>query len=409
MKRLFPVLAALLLAACKLFDPFEDLHSTSPPRPGSTPRSMMTSTTGIQQTLRQRDTIVYITGVEYPASYDWRRDSLDGQTQCRLVVFAGQRRILEVPAGPGTAISAEPDRHRICDGHLYTDCAVGGETVICCDGFELFRYDGEEVLCGFLVSDGDVFTLGYPPSGRGFHLRRNGTPVFSSESGVVCGSPEDSSYPDGALGAGLQFCYYEGDNPRRWFCYRGGRSEELAVPQGSGEVYDAKLIDGKPYVACRLTPSSSAICYYGGSQTVHIQGFSVSQILSSSIMPDGLHFKASCISTSGLVQMFFWWRGMFPIYSSDDRRFVEFYQEGGSVAGILCRGNTVCDVYRDGEYLPLENVRFLRSPCAALCGGRFFAAFSPTERHLSPFLWVEGKHLALALNGYPTGIYIKIN
>lgn len=416
MKRLlFWTAAALILAGCHLFDPLEDLHATGAQRPDPSPRSLVTPTTGIEQALRQRDTLIYVTGVEYPASYDWRRDSLDGQTACRLVVFVGQRRVLELPAGPGTKLSAEPDRHRIRGGHLYTDCPLGGEMVICRDGQELFRYAGTEALCGFQVSGEDVYTLGRPKDGKGFRYRKNGVLLFASDSGSVVGSPGDSAYPEGALlpdGDGWQFCYYEEGTPRRWYAFRGGRAEPLPLPaQEKAQVLDAKVVDGIPVMLYLPTPDSQQIRILRAGLSDGAVSLLARQILEGQVMPDGRHFKASYVNMEGRVHELFWGDSREDVFITawDGTHIRAFYREGDRLAAVFCRDDVITRICLDGKYFPMEEAQFLWSSCACYKGGRFYAVLAPLQRHLSPTLWIDGQRLALNFYGYPTSVTVTIH
>ena len=74
------------------------------------------------------DTFVYVSGVEFPESYDWATDSAFGNVSSKLVLFRDGVRVCEIPAGPGTVFSADPDMHRIAGGHLWTDGLSGTTT-----------------------------------------------------------------------------------------------------------------------------------------------------------------------------------------------------------------------------------------------------------------------------------------
>ena len=121
--------------------------------------------------LQPSDTSVFMTAVEFPPGYDWRRDSSFGEVSGRIVLYRDSVRILEVPAGPGCLACMDADLHHLIDGHLYTESCTSAGTVVSRDGEMLFSYPGRELLCGMLVEGRDVYTLGRDRSGGGFSLR----------------------------------------------------------------------------------------------------------------------------------------------------------------------------------------------------------------------------------------------
>ena len=66
-------------------------------------------------------TICYMTGIDYPRDFDWTDTSQEEKSvRCSLTVFADGVPMLKIPVGDGHEVSADPDMHRILDGHLYT-------------------------------------------------------------------------------------------------------------------------------------------------------------------------------------------------------------------------------------------------------------------------------------------------
>ena len=88
----------------------------------------------------------YVTGVEYPDGYDWMADLGSDADGAVLFLMNGDERIVELPVGYDSCISADADMHRCIDGHLYTDFSTDRETVIKMDGIELLRYPGREMI-----------------------------------------------------------------------------------------------------------------------------------------------------------------------------------------------------------------------------------------------------------------------
>lgn len=146
---------------------------------------------------------VYATAIHFRDSVDWRKDSLG---KADLLFFKDGKQVLQMPV----ETPPDPERHRIWDGHLWSDFTDGHETVVLCDGLEQFRFTGEEHLQGFLLVNGDVHTLGQHPGRKGFCYRINGNVVFESLSGSVLGSCSDPEWKGGALtldGEDVFYCY----------------------------------------------------------------------------------------------------------------------------------------------------------------------------------------------------------
>lgn len=198
------------------------------------------------------DTVLYMTAVEFPEGYDWRRDTSFREVQGRLVLYRDSLRILEFPAGPGYPAGLDPDLHHFVGGHIYTESCTGDETVIGRDGETLFSYPGRELLCGLLVEGDDVYTLGRSRSGKGFSLRRNGEELFSRpDGGIAAHFSANPLYLSGALyrdRGHMYFSYWrpleEGSEINLWYIVEDGVESRVEVPDG--RMYDIRVRDGTP-------------------------------------------------------------------------------------------------------------------------------------------------------------------
>ena len=196
------------------------------------------------------DTSVFVTAVSFPEDYDWRRDTSLGNVQGSLQLYRDGGMILSVPAGPGCRARLDPDLHHLVGGHLYTEYCTEGETVIGKDGEELFSYPGRELLCGLLVEDDDVYTLGQNRSGNGFSLRCNGIEMMSDVKGSIAVHMSDNSeYPSGALyrdGGHLYFSYWEYlpvGGGKVWYIVEDGEKTPVESVGTSG-AYDIRIRNG---------------------------------------------------------------------------------------------------------------------------------------------------------------------
>lgn len=295
----------------------------------------------------EKDTVVYMTGVEFPEGYDWRRDSSFGEVNGRLVLFRDSIRVLEIPAGAGSIASLAPDLHHLCGGHIYTESCTEEGTVIGRDGEMLFSYPGRELLCGLLVEGDDVYTLGRSRSGQGFSLRRNGVEVFSRpDGGIAAQFSARPDYPSGALYRDerhMCFSYWRpsGDD-KEWYVVKDGTESPVAVPDG--RMYDIRIRDG----VLDISPvKSSAVRVFN-----YVEGSWKSTVVVSKV--GGLTIYSP----------------LWPTYSV--------------ISGQML-------------FLSFRN--------ASLFGHRLYMALNPLDDDEAPFLWRDGQSLySLGLHGFVTEV-----
>jgi len=192
------------------------------------------------------DTVVYMTGVEFPESYDWVRDTAYGDVEAAIVLYRNAERVLSISTGSSRKVSADPDMHHLVEGHVYSEYTYMGQTWIKKDGSDLFIFDKAEKLRGLLVKGQDVYTLGQNKDGHGFALRKNGQAIFEKDEGRIIGMMDSDSFYRGAL--------YE-DGGSICFSYRGRSDLCSLVADGkespfssSGNVLDMRRIGGKIYL-----------------------------------------------------------------------------------------------------------------------------------------------------------------
>jgi len=130
---------------------------------------------------------LYSTAIAFPNGYNWRRDSLGGGVGTEIIFFKDTLEMIRVNATSANEVSADPDRHRIIDGHLYTDFSSSSHTVLKKDGIELLRYSSREYIRSLIVKDSSVYTLGVPIGKEGWALRKNGQAVHMGEKGKLIG------------------------------------------------------------------------------------------------------------------------------------------------------------------------------------------------------------------------------
>lgn len=295
------------------------------------------------------DTVLYMTAVEFPEGYDWRRDTSYGEVSGRIVLYRDSVRILEVPAGPGCIAAMDPDLHHLAYGHLYTESVTDDETVIGRDGELLFSYPGREILCGLLVEGEEVYTLGRDRSGSGFALRRNGEEVFSyPKGGITAHFSARPDYPSGALyrdGGHMYFSYWRpAGKERSWFIVEDCEEHRVDVPDGG--VYDIRVRDGMPDI--RVVKSSPLGVYTYAEDT----------------------WKAVVAVSS---------KGRLTVYTP---------------------------LWPTSRYIP-DPVLFVSFRDACVFGERLYMAMNPLAEGEKPFLWCNEEVLySLDINGFITEVSV---
>lgn len=398
---------AALLCACERL-PENSAHNRGPGNRGWIFRDGDDSPEDIPAA---KDTTVYTLGIEYPASYDWKRDTAYGNVGCRIVVFANQKRILEAEAGPGTMLSADPDMHRIWDGVLWSDWSDGSHTVISRNGEEAFRYEGNEMICGFMVHGGAVHTLGRSRSGKGFSYRIDGELILSDSSGIPVGDPYSTPEETGIMyldQGEVCFGFRRNENGTdRWYAVRSGKAEPADCGVRLSEVFDIRYIDGRLHMA-GTSPSN-------GGRLVHVCEGVVDQLWRSEakvtnfchMMPSGgkLFFYVGYVRLDGKTESCLWKdRGSIISYGTD---YAGFWVSEGQYAQIALNSEGLLGTVRAGSgyWWFKDSLVLMSHQCVRYDEGALLIAATPVRKELSPVMWKNGRSLALTLHGYLGGIY----
>lgn len=360
---------------------------------------------------------VWLSGVEFPAAYDWQRDTAYGSVDARLVLFRDGERRLAIPAGEKHHVSTDPDMHRIVGGHLYTDYSSGEATYIGRDGKELFRFDGREMMAGFLVRETEIWTLGLDrDTGRGITLRKNGEPVFTDPQGRLQAG-------DGREGGLLQeddghlyFYYYQetrkngGTVVRNWYQVCDGRAENLLLPQGVSAILDACRTGGKTILATLTLNGGRNLTVLRGNESLAYSTGVGDSVRGIRILPAGggkFYIKGEILSGSQ-VRPVLWDPEGVPNFLQTGTTILDAFAESGHFAYLWTnpQGSPVhCVVDGFGQSLEGRN-HYISSHCARLSGGSFYLALTPFDRSAKPFLLKDGVRQEIPLYGYLT--YVSI-
>ena len=366
-----------------------------------------------------KDTDIFTLCVEYPADYAWQRDSAPGMADRALVLFRGQKRVLEIDAGGTEGIRPDPDMNRLCRGQVYSDFNAGNSTVICLNGQELFRYEGREMLMGFAVRGAHVYTLGMARSGNGISFRKDGEALLEDPDGVLRGHGTAGMGQEGLLkddGGALTF-WYEATvgNRLRRYMVTDGMKREVELESYVKKVHEIRSIGGETAMLISTDASRErpVLCYGGSSMQLGRDSYpqALSSLTGCRIIPSekGLYVLEGHRFTVGQkVEHCLWDPSGKQVLCCED------------MAGLMMDGNELALVRKkeDGglkswslwgkEHRPEDEARLMGEHSVSFAHGRFCIAPVPVQRKFRPYIWAGKDKLALNLNGYAicTEIYV---
>jgi hypothetical protein len=348
--------------------------------------------------------VCYMTAMDYQKGYDWRADEARETVKCSLVVYEDGTPVMKVPVGETYETSPDPDKHRIIGGHLYTDYITSAETVVKCDGHELFRYAGCEYICGMEVIDNDLYSLGQ--SGGGFAFRRNGEVVLSRDRAALVGGLINDS--DSLCFAFCEQIISSGAPIYRYYASVNGRVSQVAVREDIKTVWDILVgRDQVIYVASLV----------GVSTPVLISDDSIVQMK----FPPGISlvscriFKAgSSVGVEGICRLR---NGVHCNMIWLDGNRLCTYIGKGNIAALEADGdgvffvmnppdrNTRGSIYRSGELSDMPaGYTVIGDDCVRVVDGILHVGMSSHDGN-KPIVWKDGILDSLDINGYISAIY----
>lgn len=332
------------------------------------------------------DTTLYYCAVDFDPSYDWIRDTAYGAVAYSLNLYRQHAKVLSIPSSSGL-ISPDADTHHIIGEHLYTERSYLGSTIVACDGVELFRFEGREMLKGILPHEGHIYTLSQSRSGSGFSFRMDGEPLLRRPNGTLFGDLCDSSYGNtGALyldDESICFSYRDGD---KTYCVVDG--EQTAIPLG--DYQDVKRIASQVYRV------SSPYCgrYVSGARLWRLDQVGVSAFFENEQQAYTAFYKSLESNSYELICY-----NEAALYLSQKHRAL-VYKDQYKYSYIA--GSPLWQYKIEEEYT-------LMSPkCAVLCGDTFCAAFSPYHIGSLPIIICNKELHTLSVNGFVSDIELAV-
>ena len=343
--------------------------------------------------------VCYITCFDYPDGYDWRTDPQKGSVKCSLVVFADGLPMMKVPVGDTCQVSPDPDRHRIIDGHLYTDYCTGTEMVIKRDGKTILRYPGCENICGMLVKDDSLYTLGHQNQGEGFVYRRNGRVILERPSGGTFGRLHcDAGHICFAF---TEPIISEKETFERYYHCMEEDVTQTALRDDIKKVWDIISYNGEVCYIASLKGVEKPVLFLGGA-------------MNAMVMPEGAE-PLSFRMMAGEDHLF--WEGLFiasdntvasALWFSPERCIA--FEEGMVANSCFVSGDGICCafnpaalggvIYRAGEEFAMPAGYAAMGPCCgAMVNGILHVGLSSLDGGC-PKVWKDGKLDPLDICGY---------
>ena len=394
--------SVLLLISCEKYTITRVYRATSLPTIGKRMRDTSTART----MPGMGDTVIYLSAVNVPESYDWRRDTSYGAVPCELVFMKNGEPQFSVTTGAKHSVSPSPETHHIMDGHLYTEYNSGTETIICRDGVPLLRYQGREILKGLALRDGCLISLGCDRDRGGVVLRRDGEVLLRQDGGTPFGDFSSLSPRTGALyedGGKLCFCFKTSTA-----CYKveDGAMTQVQTNVNASRVVDMRIFLGQVYYigdyinsALIFTPLRS----YSMPTSVRWKDLRL-VICNNHPYIVAANDKGECVCKDlrdldrANLPADFYGDGLF-IYPHSDSHYAVSYSEG-NLKVQKAVGNYI--YVRDSSY-------YFGAGCACVAGETIFIAVTPREAGQPPFVWHDGTGTPCALNGYITGIEVEVS
>lgn len=398
---------AAALAAC---EPFETISGT--------PRSQTEHPA--EEEIRESnldehvDTVIYLAALEFEEGYDWSKDTVLRDVPATAVLLKRDpvkktiSRVTQFPAG----LASSPDPLFYADGHLYSVLSQDGQRIVCEDGTERFRWEGDERVEGLLPSPEGIATLGLSP--KGIFYRIDGEALVAQAGGTI----RHGLHRDGEA----VFCFYEvpdeetGTRNLHRFKVMNRQVEEM-TGSSSGSVYDMMMANGKLCSLSRLNIRVSMRITVDNQSTPVKQTARAAADIRLLRARESVYACMQDVVNYPETKSILWGPDGTDLYEEGN---VAFFPDTcrtaapGRVGLVRLSGDGRVQAFgmtgpdeSGWEILPSEGSRLLSRDCAGCAGGTLFAAFSRTNA--PPQLWMGKTVCDLPVsNGYVTALAVEL-
>lgn len=355
---------------------------------------------------------VYVTALRFPEGALWQQGALEG---ARIVLWKDGKEVLDIPAGH----YAEPDRHRVRGGHLWSEDSDGARTQVYRDGELQVEYEGDEILRGLLVLDGALHTIGQRAGGGGFSYRINGEAVFSHPSATVLGSFEDQEWEGGALMQEGGNVYYSYAVPVRktdgysWeYHVMQGDQPFRKIPEGSAEtVFDIRIKGGSVYRSEQRGAGGQSLALVRDDKILSLDVPSGETVHLCKLVPHGEEMLVKGYSTRMENHLYTsWLRGKNGLVQALESPFLaaDMYADNPGKAVIFLSEGRVRSIWNGEKDISVTVGRYslFTKGCSTLKDGTLYAAL--TDLNFQSHLVLQGEELLpFSFNGCFTSVRIE--
>ena len=351
-----------------------------------------------------RDTAIFVSGVSFPETYDWQKDTAFGNSGAELVLLRDGKEVLRLKCGAEEEISPDADQHHLVNGRLYTEYRSKSETVIKRDGKTLYSFMGRELLCGLILRDDEVHTLGRELGGEGLAYRVNGKIRYHIDKGKffdsMTGNPFYRSgvlYEDEGL---VCFSFLsEDEDGEHCILYKDGELEELNIAP-KYKVLDIRQIGGRIHILAKDSLGTVLICN-GKEFRLNARDY-----VSEACVMGPVDGKVCVFGTysNGLRKVKCLWSE--ETGSSTMDKSTRIFPSDAAcpsistvIEGLMIRDDGITHLIEEGSdwYFPSFLV-------GQKCGNNFYLALNPCSKGSHPFIWKNGEKTGTEINGFLSAI-----
>lgn len=353
----------------------------------------------------RKDTALYVSALEFPDGYDWRKDTAYLRSGVSIILFRNGERVMTLPAGTAEGIGTGADMHHIIQGHLVTEYCGSNGTTVKMDGKEVFRSTQQEMLRGLLMDGDKLISLSQRRNGNGFVYRHGGSVILDRSNGELIGNlGDDIHFSSGALYLDkgcICFAYRSSDNA---ILVEDG--VEKTVPC-RGDILDLRRIGGS---TCLLESEGSQLLFTVGDR---------SRDLGSSYITArrGCHISVAGSEPVALCQF----DSRYGTASSEIHQIDKALRKLMGIHAIVpCDGGFGYISHDPAQWISITGIDsgttryeepYLWMGIRACCsiGSRIVVAATPYMAGGVPEIIKDGKKERLELNGFVTGVSSVIN
>lgn len=364
---------------------------------------------GEQDQEKEEEHSLYYCALEYDPGYDWKKDSLGGAVDTRLVLYKDHERIAEVEISAEEHLSGSGELHRICGGALYTVHEISGYTIVRKNGEYAAGWEGRDIMEDFIMSGGELHSLSSDPGGCGITYRINERTILREPQAYL----EGGLYTDRGQ---VCFAYRKGPDKKasldtdEYYVCCGGESSRVEIGAGVTQVLALRRHDGIIHMLAKEA-ETDGIVWSGGKLTKVISPDGCTAFRDCGFVRTGkgicAHFQGRVRNESwdGMVWNDFFWdsagmhsrtKGSEQVVSHICGKSDLCYATSSTGTGKLC-------VTSGGSSNVLQEYYSLTSPYA-LCefGGAYAMGVNNSAKNNRPVVIVGADMMEMDFNGYFT-------